>query len=173
MSYICIHLGFPVISSVLHFLCRSKAFAGVSFHLPENFLCHFLKCQSADSNFKFPFVEKPFSPCIFERRCWVQNAGEVNMSPLQPFHSVTPLSPDLQFPRRSLLSFPSLCLHGWFFCLPPRFPLIFSSVHVVSRQFFCLLVYGLQPPGCSMCVYYRLLGSIAALLPGSTEGWRM
>lgn len=92
--------------------------------------------------------------------------------PSSPF-TVLLHCPDLQFPRRSLLSFPSLCLHGWFFCLPPRFPLIFSSVHVVSRQFFCLLVYGLQPPGCSMCVYYRLLGSIAALLPGSTEGWRM
>ena len=53
MSYICIYLG--------HFQCsffvQIKVFVDIIFLVPENFLCHFLKCKPA---LKFSFVEKAF-----------------------------------------------------------------------------------------------------------------
>ena len=153
-------------------------FAGISFHLPENVLGHFLTCRSADSNFFLSFhLLKNLYPPVF-----LKDAAEYRMLVGSTFPPSSPFTVLLHCPLTCTVSKEKSAVIPIF--VPPWVvfslsaskvsSLVFSSVHVVSRwEFFCLLVCGLQPPGCLMCVYYRLLGSIAALLPGSTEGRRM
>ena len=120
-------------------------FAGISFHLPENVLGHFLTCRSADSNFFLSFhLLKNLYPPVF-----LKDAAEYRMLVGSTFPPSSPFTVLLHCPLTCTVSKEKSAVIPIFvppwvvFSLPPRFPLWFSAVCMWcldGNSFACLFV---------------------------------